>query len=391
MSNTPTASIDSAEVQDVEAFHRRLPFKVEPTNIPGIYSVPAPPKDFDPLTASKHELIKHGILIRKPTDEDDPALRASWDRFCTDHWPKIVRVNPKLELRDRVSRHSRPRPKKESAGLDSEGTSWSGAFNTGGKWLGVLASWQVPTVSIPASQTIGQQNICPGDEPGQPSSSFPTGPWQSASWIGIGGFLVEGGNSIAGSDIIQVGILQDISAAGEATYQAFFEWYTSASSMAVMVPNALGNGGFAVLPGDTISASVFNDPQMNLPPQVNLHNARTGQAFSYMLGSAPAGSDYQAVSCEWVMEATNQSLTGGVSYPIVDDSTFPNFTPVTFHCTIACNADYAAVEPWNLMQPLEVYTQTPDSCLYNGQLTSVTVTPAIPGASFTVEIDCLNR
>jgi hypothetical protein len=391
MSDTPTASIGFAEDHDVEAFRRRLPFKVEPTNIPGIYSVPAPPMDFDLLTASKHELIKHGILIRKPTGEDHPALRASWDRFCTDHWPRMVRVNPTLELRDRVSRHSRPRPKQESAGLDSDGTSWSGAFNTGGKWQGILASWQVPAVSVPASQTVGQPNICPGDIPGQLPSIFPTGPWQSASWIGIGGFVVKGGNAIPGSDIIQVGILQEINVAGEATYQAFFEWYTSASSMAVTVPNALGSGGFSVLPGDSISASVFNDPQNNLPPQVSLYNARTGQTFSYMLGNAPAGSNDQAVSCEWVMEATNQSLTGSFGFPIIDDSTFPYFTPVIFHCTLACNSDYSAVEPWNLMQPLEIYTQTPDSCLDNGQLTLVTVTPVVAGAIFTVEIDCLKQ
>ena len=88
---------------------------------------------------------------------------------------------------------------------------------------------------------------------------------------------------------------------------------------------------------------------------------------------------------------SNQSLTGGVGFPIIDDSTFPYFTPVIFHCTLACNSDYAAVESWNLMQPLEIYTQTPDSCLDNGQLTSVKVTPVAPGAIFTVEIDCLKQ
>jgi hypothetical protein len=386
MSDTMTAPIDLVQDHDVEAFGRKLPFKVEPTNIPGIYSIPAPPEDFNPLTASKHELIKHGILIRRPTEKDHRALLAAWDRFCTEHWPKMVRVNPKLESRSRVSRHPRLRLAKESAGPDTNDT-WAGAYNIGGTWLGVLASWQVPTVSVPATQTIGQPNVCPVN-PGPPST-FPTGPWQSASWIGLGGFVLEGGEVSAGSDIIQVGILQDISVTGEVTYQAFFEWYTSTSSTAVTVPNALGNGGFSVLPGDTISASVYNDPQNNLPPQVSLYNERTKQSFSYVFAGAPPGSNYIGQSCEWVMEATNQTPFTMGEYPIVDDSTFPYFTPVIFHCTLACNANYPSADSGNLGRSLDFYTHTPDSCLDNGQLTETNVTPVVPDSIFTIEIDCL--
>jgi hypothetical protein len=382
MTDTATASIGFAQDHDVEAFRKSLPFKVEPTNIPGIYSIPAPPKDFDPLTASQHELLRHGILIRKPNEEDDPVLRASWEQFCSNHWAKMVRVNPELQVRSRVSRHPRLRLSTESAGLDTQ-DNWAGALNIGAQWIAVFANWQVPTVSIPPSQTLGQENTCPG------GMSTPAGPWQSATWIGLGGFVLDQGEEISESDIIQVGIQQNISAEnGEVTYQAFFEWYTSASSIALLLPNLAGSAGFSVQHGDMISASVINDPHnRHLPPQVSLHNARSGQNFSYVFGSAPPGSNYQGGSCEWIMEATNQTPFSAGGYPTVDDSTFPYFTPVVFNGAIACNAPGTTVEPLNLMLPLEIHTQTPNSCQDNGQLTTVTATRA----NYTVEIDCTQR
>jgi hypothetical protein len=73
----------TSDAFDEEAFLQKLPYPVTPTNLKGAYAGVAPPDDFDPNTASPSELIKNGILWRRPTAADPPALREAWHRvFC---------------------------------------------------------------------------------------------------------------------------------------------------------------------------------------------------------------------------------------------------------------------------------------------------------------------
>jgi len=106
--------------RDYEAFRANLPFAVEPTNIPGIFSIPNPPASFDPRTASKHDLLRHGILLRRPDAETKPRLRAVWDKFCEEHWAGCEHVNPRLEPRPHHRRRRRSRQSTEQAGLDQD-------------------------------------------------------------------------------------------------------------------------------------------------------------------------------------------------------------------------------------------------------------------------------
>jgi len=63
----------------------RLPYALIPTNLPGAFTTPAPPSNFDPRIASASSLIKHGFLWRRPGQGDDPALRGAWERLIL-HW-----------------------------------------------------------------------------------------------------------------------------------------------------------------------------------------------------------------------------------------------------------------------------------------------------------------
>ena len=50
-------------VDDEAAFLRKVPHPLIPTNMKGVYSIPAPPDDVDLENASPAELLRHLSLI----------------------------------------------------------------------------------------------------------------------------------------------------------------------------------------------------------------------------------------------------------------------------------------------------------------------------------------
>jgi len=310
-----------------------------------------------------------------------------------------VRANPRLEQRPGRKHPPRLRPRSDSAGLDTTQDSWAGGYKIGGgTWVSIIGTWQVPTVSLPPSQVQepGQPYECPSGVEGVPPIPYDAGPWQSASWIGLGGFYLDpsyppiDAPMEVGTDILQVGIIQEIAFdpannINVPNYQAFYEWYTSTSSTQVLLSNdPTDSNAFLVNPGDTICATVMYDPtpvvsasgtDQPMPAQVSLYNANTGKYFSYVfINGPPEGSNWMGGSCEWIVEATS------VNPP--DDTTFPQFTPpVNFNCTISC----AGVDPdpvflgVDLMQTLDITSAySLNSCLCTSQLTRTSVTN-IPG------------
>ena len=57
-----------------------------PLNIPGAYTSPAPPDGFDPNTAMPSDLVKQGLLWRRPEEGDHPSLRAAWEKTFSRRW-----------------------------------------------------------------------------------------------------------------------------------------------------------------------------------------------------------------------------------------------------------------------------------------------------------------
>src|ERR1700761_221821 len=67
--------------QDEEAFISKLPYKVIPTNLPGVYSNPPLPNDFDHERATQEDLTRHGLMFRKPHPQHSPKAYEAYHRI----------------------------------------------------------------------------------------------------------------------------------------------------------------------------------------------------------------------------------------------------------------------------------------------------------------------
>jgi peptidase A4-like protein len=144
------------------------------------------------------------------------------------------------------------------ARVGSTSSNWSGyaAFRSGTTFTDVKGSWVQPSVSCPTSKKT--------------YSSF---------WIGIDGY-----NS---SSVEQTGTEADCKGVNRPAYYAWYEMYPSPSARIT---------GFAVHPGDTLSAEVsVSGSQFTL----TLNNLTTGAHFSTTKSSSSAAKS----SAEWVAEA----------------------------------------------------------------------------------------
>lgn len=187
-------------MNDYETFQKQLPHTLIPTNIPGAFTTPAPPDDFDPNTASHTSLIKNGFFWNCPQEGDDPRLITAWENAFSRRWLAKDRIIPHLE--PQIGKIHFPRHLQKTDTKFITDNNWSGCvLSDAGQWSGVIAQWAVPTVSKPTEP--------PGQEGG----------WSSASWIGIDGQF--------SNDVLQAGVEQKVDKNGNATYTAWYEWFCS--------------------------------------------------------------------------------------------------------------------------------------------------------------------
>jgi hypothetical protein len=179
------------------AFRRSLPFKIIPTNVPGVFTSPAPPEHFDPKTASAASLVQYGLLWPRPGKGDDPRLVAFWDKVFSRRWLAKDRIMPRL--RPQPGKTHRLRGVRKTTDNNFTNNAWSGG-TIKGQWVTCFGSWAIPAVSQP-SEAQGNE-----------------GGWNSSSWLGIDG--VYGSN-----DVLQAGIQQRVAGNGQASYVAWFEWF----------------------------------------------------------------------------------------------------------------------------------------------------------------------
>jgi len=184
-----------------------MPRNLLPTNIRGAYYMPAPPKDFDPNTATPTEMIRNGMFWRRPKKGDDPIQLAAWEKVFSVKWDPAKRIVPILEPQPgkthvrRLVRAGGSEGTPQNGGSEdtpqNAGSVWSGVAVTG-TWASVTGTWRVPLVA----------------EPSIPAGA--DGGWDSSSWVGIDG---NGSN-----DILQAGIQQSVNAQGQTSYIPWFEW-----------------------------------------------------------------------------------------------------------------------------------------------------------------------
>lgn len=299
--------MSASDVQEV--FGRKLPFELIPTNVVGAFSSPAPPSDFDPMSASAATLMKHGVFWRRPGPEDHPRLVAAWERVARRPWRAEDRIVPELEPLIGVSHQLRGA--RELADGRFTSNNWSGgtlAPPGGHTWSGAVGHWTIPTVT----------------QPSEPQGT--EGGWNSSSWVGVDGAYTS-------NDVLQAGIEQRVDAHGNSSYVAWYEWYApeQAGSPAYIWQTNITN--FPVSPGQEVFCSVqYID---DVSGHLYFANDSTGQHFSITL-APPPGASFNGGSAEWIMEAPDHGE------PV---ASLPSFTPVHFQGAVCCGQNIASGNP----------------------------------------------
>lgn len=300
-------------LQDEEAFKAKHPFKLIPTNLRGAYAVPAPADTFDPKSASQSELMKQGLMWRKPGPNDPPELYKAWDRFYSRKWLAKDRIVPESHPQLGVTHIYRGAKPTKQADTSYLGKVWAGAGTKTGKWTSIIGYWKIPGVSQP------------------PEAQGNEGGWNSSSWLGLDGFFFS-------NDVLQAGVQQRVVLLPPFNipipiYVAWYEWYAPAAAGSPGYIYQTNIANFPVHPGDQVYCSVQYNATTS--GSISFANETTGQHFSITL-APPPGASFNGQSCEWIMEAPD----GGEP-----NSSLPKFTPVTFTSALACGPNNATANP----------------------------------------------
>ena len=220
----------------------------------------------------------------------------------------------------------------------NQSSNWSG-YNigadypqvaTGTLFTSISGEWTVPTAT---AHTAGQAE-------------------DSASWIGIGGGCVTDDCAVTDSTLIQAGTEQDVSASGQASYDAWWE----------IIPETETEVSLPVHAGDTVQVTIA---ETSVPGDwsIVIDNLTTGQEFTT---TTPYSSTED--TAEWIEETPLEIGTGGTGV-----ATMPNLSTVTF-----VNASYNGINP--------KFQAVDEMQLDNDNV--IEATPSAPGSALNTFNDC---
>jgi Peptidase A4 family len=296
-----------AFAHDETAFRARIPYPLVTTNLQGVYASLSPSGDFDPNKVSACELVKNGLLWRRPCTNDVPALQRAWQRVFSREWRAKNRIVP--ELHPQLGRsHALRKAMKKISDTSFVSSAWAGAGTRGGSWTGIIGFWKIPAVTKLTEQEIG---------------------WRCSSWVGIDGFDV----GIGSNDLLHAGIERCVSADGVASCVAWFEWCAPAQAASPPYVHQTNIANFPVSAGQDIFCSVQYIG--NRAGYIYFANETTGQHFSVTL-APPPGATFSGNSAEWIVEAPQASEVC---------TALPRFGPVAFTSAIACSSSGALGNP----------------------------------------------
>lgn len=252
-----------------------------PTQYPGVFTLPAPPPDFDPLTASAADLDKFGF---PPRPNPFGAHRAGYAAWA--HAMSAARHYIAPQFRPTGNRLGPVQPAGHAHIGNASvqySTNWAGQTienSVGGfsasSFAEVIAQWDVSAVQ----QAIG---TCSGTD-------------VSASWVGLDGI---GGST----DVMQAGTEADAKCAGGTTtrdYYLWFEWYPGDQYEITNVPAYPGQPIYVLVHATSATAGIatFVDLESNAYTQVGI--------------TPPAGTSLKGDSVEWIEErpANTQNVVG---------------------------------------------------------------------------------
>jgi Peptidase A4 family len=200
-----------------------------PTSVNGVTTFVAPPKGFDPLTATNMELLSYG-LPQRPDKAANAKAYEQWERgmLALKIHPSDVRAKP-------YSSHAMvPAGPPPAAGI--EGTvavgslNWSGIANTN-----KLKAWNINT----SFDEVDSVFNVPVAKPPFGSTPCSYGPWLESSWNGIGGYL-------QGESLVQGGSSEYWACSQTPQYNGWVEWWPSYAELVIYC----GANPCPVSPGD---------------------------------------------------------------------------------------------------------------------------------------------
>jgi hypothetical protein len=277
--------------------------QTEATNLPDVRAV-RPPAGFDPLTASRTALLRHGFPL-PPDEKRSPEAARIWRQTFS---RKLNHIVP--ELRERPEQKTRSTFERGAAGLTSG--NWSGGVAlTGGPYTWCSGAWIVPAVVAPAGSGNGD--------------------WWSVAWVGI-----DGDGS---SDVLQCGTGHHVNVTNGKTTTEYFAWYEWYPFGWTQINN------LTVSPGDAIAASVQYKGLVNGvgSATATVTNMTTGQSATVAL-TPPSGTVLAGNCVEWIME--RPGINGALA-------SLPEYEHITFYNTLACTANTtingAQAQPINMV------------------------------------------
>ncbi len=241
-----------------------------------VITFPAPPKDFDPVTASHKSLTRFGIP-RRPDPNTEPGLRKLWDKVFA-RKPTFLTA----ELEEDEVRQSRPRSagQKDQSGPD-----------TGANWAGVVVEVSSLELLEPANMIFAEWTVPKiRTHPAEPGAQ------QVSIWVGLGGYF-------GSTQVLQAGTGAQIKGKS-VVYKAWTEWS----------PRRTHFANLAVEAGDVVGVLVCAPkPDRGFVAMVN---KRTNTAISVGVSHPKGTKSYDGSTFEWIVEQTTSEL--------------PNFGSVTF-------------------------------------------------------------
>jgi hypothetical protein len=290
------------------------------TSVKGVTVFAAPPKNFDPLTATNRELLSYG-LPQRPDKTADAKGYEIWERAMLALKPAAAAgaghtsANPMTATdvkalpyssREMMGGNQTAGPKDDVSGVTFYTSgNWSGiaqtnklqAWNKNTSFDEVVSVWPVPT----ANHAFG--NL--------PCSE---GPWWSVTWNGIDGF--------SNGDVVQGGSSQywDGGGCGGAVqYYGWVEWYPSYSILAIYC----GSSPCTVSPGDDFEVVTFG--AAGIAEQFVFVEDITQQwsgtfGLTYITGPGVVGSSAEYIVERPCCNGSNLFPLGNYVYEFFDDS-----------------------------------------------------------------------
>jgi hypothetical protein len=221
-----------------------------------------PPADFNPLTASANDLVRHGF----PQRPQDSRHLARYQRVFGQLQNKFTYIEPTLRV-NTEKRHG-VRARAARAGTETS-TNWSGGVvfsPSGDPFHWVEGDWVVPNVDAP---TQNQWYYC-------------------ASWIGLDG---DGSG-----DVCQAGVECEVYRSGSSITRNIYPWWEWYPIPEVQITN------FGVSPGDMLTMLICTSGAGATSASLFITNRTTGLSTS-MTFDAPSGTELIGNCAEWIVEA----------------------------------------------------------------------------------------